>query len=896
MAAPTDEQLVKLKKASETFLAEEHYGQMQVEPIMEEVFGCDYSIRLANPIACEWATYWHALGRYCEEYKEYLSKALGNEEEIPPVKPAMPGTGNEAEPTRDKSSLTLKLNVKKRKGTETVDQDTRPTKGRRLGADVLTHAVRCDYILEQNPTARKEAEDAQAKAALGAEEKDADAQESAPSEQRPVGRPKKIGEIEKGQSALDLRSFRDAGKKRTKEENEAFQNKANHLLLMLICKCGLVPNLLDSTDWEAFVNHLNPAYVVQGSKKFAKEYIPQEAALVKQRTKRALQKSRDLTYTTDGTSTRRGDQFYTHHACTPTREVYFLGGHFGTKESHNAEWIKTGVIKKMAEIGTELWGAIESDSTNVTLAARRGVATDVPTVLDLCDVVHFVQHVIGDINELPEYEGMMHILKPLIRHFSKSGKSKAYLRDSGEGMADDGGNKPVHMLAKIGKTRFATHFMAVTTVSPVVHNIQRLVLDDKIKFKSPLLQDVFGNRFSVKLPTFSKDMLSYETIVAPLARSLWSLEATTANPSDAFVFWLAIAHTLDSVFVKNEKDTGISAKLAGHVRAIFNSRYHQFFSHNDVYFVAFCLDPRYPNTDFLRERTDSRPAGVPDYITYPHAFVRVKELLKSILKALVEQHASHKSDCLCHPLLKTMSPPDLANALRVQLEAFWLGEAPFHAPVLNDDTMEWWTNLERGNSCRSNVIAMLGVRIFGILVNSMPDERTNSNITWFNDPLRANQGQEGLLDMIMIGQWHRYHAPDAEGPRRPPRRPTVAFRRLDQDVIDRTKLRQREEDPDASESEAESESTEINEEDDEELGKLSDALRLKIARMKRGRKKNKTKTFRSDNVFVVDVDVNLRAYGLKGLLSDTDDKLVAKDTDRAQPQSEAESQEVNWDW
>lgn len=46
---------------------------------------------------------------------------------------------------------------------------------------------------------------------------------------------------------------------------------------------------------------------------------------------------------------------------------------------------------------------------------------------------------------------------------------------------------------------------------------------------------------------------------------------------------------------------------------------------------------------------------------------------------------------------------------------------------------------------------MLGIRIFGILVNSMPDERTNSNITWFNSALRGNQKQEGLLDMIMVG-------------------------------------------------------------------------------------------------------------------------------------------------
>lgn len=161
-------------------------------------------------------------------------------------------------------------------------------------------------------------------------------------------------------------------------------------------------------------------------------------------------------------------------------------------------------LQTMKDVGSELWAAMASDSTNVTLAARRGVVREAPAVLDLCDVVHFIQHIIGDINELPEFQTvslkfvfsttrpmvlpqMMQILKPLIRHFSKSGKSKAHLRDSGEGMADDGGNIPVRMLAKIGKTRFATHFMAVTTVSPVVHNIQGLVLDEKIKFKVRLI-------------------------------------------------------------------------------------------------------------------------------------------------------------------------------------------------------------------------------------------------------------------------------------------------------------------------------------------------------------------------------------------------------------------------
>jgi hypothetical protein len=163
-------------------------------------------------------------------------------------------------------------------------------------------------------------------------------------EQRPVGRPKKLDSTEKGQPTLNTTSFREAGRKKTKEEQDAWQRKADHFLMILICKCDLVLDLLDSNDWVDFFTHLNPAYTPTGSKKFTTEYIPQEAALIRQRTKHALQNSRDLTYTTDGTSIRRGDQFYTDHACTPSRDVYFLGGHFGMKESHNAEWIKNGVL------------------------------------------------------------------------------------------------------------------------------------------------------------------------------------------------------------------------------------------------------------------------------------------------------------------------------------------------------------------------------------------------------------------------------------------------------------------------------------------------------------------------------------------------------------------------
>jgi hypothetical protein len=52
---------------------------------------------------------------------------------------------------------------------------------------------------------------------------------------------------------------------------------------------------------------------------------------------------------------------------------------------------------------------------------------------------------------------------------------------------------------------------------------------------------------------------------------------------------------------------------------------------------------------------------------------------------------------------------------------------------------------------------LLAVKIFSILVNSMPDECTNSTITWFNSPIHGNQKTQTIIDMIKVGQWFGKH-------------------------------------------------------------------------------------------------------------------------------------------
>jgi hypothetical protein len=101
---------------------------------------------------------------------------------------------------------------------------------------------------------------------------------------------------------------------------------------------------------------------------------------------------------------------------------------------------------------------------------------------------------------------------------------------------------------------------------------------------------MFVNRVSGKYGDFERHMLWYINIVAPLIRSLWSLEAAHANASDVFVFWLAAGAALNALFSKDVSETGIPRSLSNQVTEIYNVCYEEFFQ-NDLYFVAFLLDP-----------------------------------------------------------------------------------------------------------------------------------------------------------------------------------------------------------------------------------------------------------------------------------------------------------------
>ncbi|KAJ3963661.1 hypothetical protein EV361DRAFT_956758 [Lentinula raphanica] len=52
----------------------------------------------------------------------------------------------------------------------------------------------------------------------------------------------------------------------------------------------------------------------------------------------------------------------------------------------------------------------------------------------------------------------------------------------------------------------------------------------------------------------------------------------------------------------------------------------------------------------------------------------------------------------------------------------------------------------------------------------MPDERTGFTMMWYNSPLHGEQNVGTLMDMIQVGQWYKFHAPQIAGKPIAPRR------------------------------------------------------------------------------------------------------------------------------
>ena len=92
----------------------------------------------------------------------------------------------------------------------------------------------------------------------------------------------------------------DQGKKIKEDTCQLFQAKVDHIIMRLICVCGLIPNLIDSAEWKELMHVLNGNYKPTSGDTFADKHIPCEANYVHEKQIKILCRIDNLTLTFDG--------------------------------------------------------------------------------------------------------------------------------------------------------------------------------------------------------------------------------------------------------------------------------------------------------------------------------------------------------------------------------------------------------------------------------------------------------------------------------------------------------------------------------------------------------------------------------------------------------------------
>ncbi|KAH7884294.1 hypothetical protein F5I97DRAFT_1929170 [Phlebopus sp. FC_14] len=116
-----------------------------------------------------------------------------------------------------------------------------------------------------------------------------------------------------------------------------------------------------------------------------------------------------------------------------------------------------------------------------------------------------------------------------------------------------------------------------------------------------------------------------------------------------------------------------------------------------------------------------------------------------------------------------------------ELELYWCNEWPFTDPVKDNNIYAWWDALKLHP--HAQVLAILAMKIFAILINSMLDECTGLTLTWLNSPLCASQNAQMLVNMIQIGQWYKAQIDSHGASQKAPYCPAVKCHDINSDLL-----------------------------------------------------------------------------------------------------------------
>ncbi|KAF8176825.1 ribonuclease H-like domain-containing protein [Mycena galopus ATCC 62051] len=447
----------------------------------------------------------------------------------------------------------------------------------------------------------------------------------------------------------------------------------------------------------------------------------------------------NVTISYDGGTTKGHQSIYTVHVTTAERATHLIKGDKASGFSHTGEHIKKVLMEVIKEIGEDRFTAIGSDSTGNTSWARDGVVDDIPTMLIVPDPCHHLSNTVGDITRLPYFANALTKMCTTISHFSHSSYSTTDLKALRVSQHIN------HGLEKVGKTRFGTIYWCII-------NTDR----DKDTKAAPgwFKQILIYQQFELEL----KQLV---TILEPLARAIKCLEGLEVTVGDVWKFYVAVTAVLRDLFTENI--LSFSQSLQDDICSIVNRRFDEMIHgpSGALYLAGFYLDPEHVKSPLLFRTTTNQlnttrnPLSVPgtsasnvtdkDLRDSMPAYTKVGLFLLTVLPK--ELRAGRK-----HPAFVAYSSGNqILDAFKVPFESYTRQCPPFSArSTVWSQPIQYWTAMSQ--QPEASILALLAIKIFSILPNSMAEERTVSRFTHNDSVDQASQDASTIVNLTKIYQ------------------------------------------------------------------------------------------------------------------------------------------------
>ncbi|KAF8233919.1 hypothetical protein L208DRAFT_1553448 [Tricholoma matsutake] len=210
-----------------------------------------------------------------------------------------------------------------------------------------------------------------------------------------------------------------------------WHKRLDFAILLLICAAGLPMYLVSRPEWRRVFMIVDSTYTPATRERLEMEQIVNKAKNVAVKQREFLKMQENLMISCDGGTSKGREAFWTIHVSTsPRRKVYLMECHEATLESHTGVWIKNFVLEARVidSIGCAKFCAVVCDSTGNTRLSWRLLVLEVPTALNLADIVHHISNTLKDIIKLKYFENSIKVVHGIITKFHMSHLGMAELK------------------------------------------------------------------------------------------------------------------------------------------------------------------------------------------------------------------------------------------------------------------------------------------------------------------------------------------------------------------------------------------------------------------------------------------------------------------------------------